>query len=126
MVRLAQPADYPAIDRMLHDSKWSSHTSLLDRDTVIVTGPIGYPTGVLVARPAAFVHEVAVRPSLHQSGHAARLVQGAIRYTQGKAFPLLHAIFRVDLRNQPMLAFHRALGSVDEEGKMLSYTFPQV
>lgn len=123
--RLAQPADIPALDRLVGSNRYSSHETLLDRDTVIVAGPLGAPVGLLVARPSFFIHEVVVAPSLGMLKTASSLVRYGVAFGSARTWPIAHAIFRVRLDNEPMLRFHRALGSVDEEGKMLSYTFPK-
>ena len=87
----------------------------LDRDEIVVTGNVGDPSGVLVYRPGAFVHELECRGSLLRAEALANFAVG-----QALEKGLRSAIFCVRKDNAAMIRFVKSLGAVEQgEGQLL-------
>ena len=86
-------------------------TSLL-HDQIVVTGKLGAPTGVLVYRPGAFVHELECGVDAQRRMRAESLANYAIAQAWSAQHVLSSAIFLVRGSNLAMQRFVESFGAV--------------
>lgn len=82
------------------------------RDSIFVVGNVGQPTGVLVYRPGALVHELSVGRDLRSRPRADALANYAIAHA--RAAGLKAAVWLIRGDNQPMMRFVENLGAVKQ------------
>lgn len=88
-------------------------------DRIVVVGPVGRPTGVLVYRPGAWVHELRCGRDMVSRLRAAALVDFALKQDGTRT-----GIFLVKRENEAMQRFVDPLGvKQSAEGDIL-YTLP--
>lgn len=98
--------DAQGLDRILN-GQGITHQGI---DEIFVTGPVGEPTGLLVLRPGAFVHELECGKGLGTLERAQALVNYGIGHAKAKG---LHTgIFLVRGNNPAMLRFVERLGAI--------------
>jgi ribosomal protein S18 acetylase RimI-like enzyme len=78
-------------------------------------------SGLLAARPIAFIHELAIRPGMKQRAVADRLAAYALGV--GKNLGIREAMFLVSAENQAMLGFAESLGAKEEKAGRI-FTLP--
>jgi hypothetical protein len=113
---LARPAlkeDAQGIDRLLAGSE---NDVRIDRDAVFVIGERGEPTGVLVYRPGAWVHELHCERNRLRAEALANFAVAAARVSG-----LQTAIFTVKKDNRSMQRFVESLGAVKQDEDTLLY-----
>lgn len=118
--RLYLPGTYDArqLDFILDGNV--NHDVQLDRDRVIVrAGDDDVPTGCLVWRPAAFVHELHVPASLGQQAIANSLFHEAVRLDIGRRHLIRTALWMVDKDNAPMLRYARDVVHATEQSGVI-------
>lgn len=81
-------------------------------DEIMCIGPPGDPSGILVYRPGAFVHELECGKGLKQYLIAEALTNYAVGYA--KANGLKTAMFLVRGENQAMHRFVKAIGGIKQ------------
>lgn len=115
---LARPAykeDAQGIDRLLAENQHGDVR--IDRDAVFVVGELGEPTGIVVYRAGAFVHELECGGSRLRAEALANFAVAAAR-VQG----LNTAIFLVKKSNRPMQRFVESLGAIKQSDDDILYT----
>lgn len=106
LARLYDRNDAQGLDLILN-GQGITHQGL---DEIFVTGERGKPTGLLVFRPGAFVHELECGNDALSRLKAEALVNFAIGHARAKG---LHTgIFLVRGQNSPMLKFVEKLGAI--------------
>lgn len=111
---LPHSADARALDAILgghHDVR------LADDRIVCAVDSNNEPTGCLVWRPTAFIHEFHVPPVLAQRSIADSLYHDAVRLDIRRRHLIRQAFFMIDSANAPMLRYARGLeGAVEQDG----------
>lgn len=109
-------ADARVLDRLLEDNRRGD--VLLEKDRIVVScDDNNCPTGCLVWRPCAFIHEFHVPPVLGQRSIAAALYDSAVRLDIRRRHLIRQAFFMIDRDNCPMLRYARGLeGAVEQDG----------
>jgi hypothetical protein len=85
------------------------------RDEIFVTGPPGNPTGMLVYREAAYIHEFECGPRTGSASirlRADALANYAVAAARTKG--IRSAVFLVKRENEAMKRWAEALGAVDQ------------
>jgi hypothetical protein len=105
---LARPyhfSDTPSLDRLCE------HQGITDPrlDHIVVVGDLGAPSGVLVYRPGAFVHELECGGSRLRAEALSNFAIG-----QARAQGLHTAIFLIRAGNERMMRFAENLGAVKQ------------
>ena len=108
--------DARVLDRLLDDNRHGDVS--LEKDRIILaTGDDDVPTGCLVWRPSAFIHEFNVPHVLGQRSIASSLYHDAVRLDIRRRHQIRQAIFMIDSGNHPMLHYARGLeGAVEQDG----------
>lgn len=120
---LARPyrrEDAHGVDKLLGFN--SAGDVRLDSDELFVVGGIGEPTGVLVYRPGAFLHELQCGDGPMARHRADALAGYAIAHA--KAHGLRSAIFLVKQENLRMQKWAESLGAIRQEGDYLYVLTP--
>lgn len=112
IARYARKEDAADLDRLLEQN--ARGDVRVDRDIIVLAGRP--PTGVLVWRPVALVHEL-VSPGLFTAN---ALVNFAVGQGAGRSAVVRDAVFVVHPGNERMLAYARRMGAVEEEGRLFS------
>jgi hypothetical protein len=112
LARTYKPGDAAALDALLHDNRHGDVR--LDRDAIVVSG--SPPSGCLVWRPCALVHEL-VCPGLLSAN---ALVNYAVGQGAGRLMPIRDVLFVVSPDNKRMLEYAKRLGGVEEVGKVFA------
>jgi hypothetical protein len=108
--------DAAGLDRLLGDNR--DGDVRLDRDKIIVCGPIGEPFACLVWRPYAFLHEFHCGKGMAPRIAANVLTNFALGDVLNGLYPIGDAIFSVVPGNAPMSSFVRGIyGIVDHKGE---------
>lgn len=111
LARVARRSDAKALDELLQNNQHGDVR--LDRDVIAVVGePV--PTGVLVWRPCALVHEL-VCPGLLSAN---ALINFAVGQAAGRPFTVRDALFVIDPSNDAMLRHAKRLGAVESTGRI--------
>jgi hypothetical protein len=105
LARYYHPRDAAGLDRLIHHPTRTD----LGRDEVYVTGKLGEPTGVLVCRPAYFLHELEVGDGAFARARADALANFAL----GGRSPLT-AVFLVKGDNPRMQRWAEGFGAIAE------------
>lgn len=83
-------------------------------DELVLVGNAGAPTGVLVYRPGAFVHELHCGTDLWARARADAMVNYAMAQAKAKPHPVRCGIFLVKPDNQAMLRYLESIGAVEQ------------
>lgn len=94
----------------------------LDRDRIVVAGPIGAPFACLVWRPYAFLHEFHCGNGLSKRHVASNLCSFAVADALARQHSVLDALFLVDQSNLPMLKFVKGERAAEQKGVV--FTLP--
>jgi hypothetical protein len=117
-VRLYEPSDAPALDRLLNHNQ--GHDVRLDHDRVIVAGdPV---SALLVWRPTAIIHELVLPRTLGIGNMARNLVLEACADSQRSLYRIRVASFMIDPSNASMVRYVRDLKAVEEARQL--WTIP--
>lgn len=122
LARPYQSADAKGLDILLGFNR--AGDVRLEQDQIIVVGDVGRPTGVLVFRPGAFVHELALENGALMRLRADALCNYAIARARSKPFELKTAVFSVASSNQKMIAYMESIGAVRQEGQYVYQLSP--
>jgi hypothetical protein len=114
LARPYHPADAKGLDLLLH-GKGITHQAY---DDIIVVGMVGQPTGVLVYRAGAFVHELECGVDFRARLRAEALSNYAIAQARAKLHQLKTAILLVKGTNVPMLRWARNLSGMVEQSEV--------
>ena len=120
IARLYRSEDAAGLDRILGDNR--SGDVRLDRDRIVVLGPVGKPVACLVWRPYAFLHEFHCGSGLSRRIAAAALTSYALADAVARQHSILDAIFLIDPSNSHMLNFVKGEGAAAQSGAM--FTLP--
>jgi len=112
LARTAKHGDAESLDRLLDANRRGDVR--LDRDVVVVSG--APPSGVLVWRPCALVHELECPGVISANA----LVNYAVGQGAGRLMPIRDVLFVVAPGNERMLKFARRIGAVEEAGKVFA------
>lgn len=112
--------DAGALDRLLGLER--SGDVRLDRDRLVVLGPVGSPFAALVWRPYALLHEFHCGSGLSRRLAASALASYAVGSALARPHEIRDSIFLVDVGNEPMHRLMRELHAVREDG--IIYTYP--
>jgi hypothetical protein len=110
LARPYQTEDLNGIDALLENNQHGD--ARLSHDQILVTGPVGRPTGVLVFRPGAYVHELRCGQGLLRRARADALVGAAFRWALGHGSP--SGIFLVKPQNEVILRYMKSIGAVQQ------------
>jgi hypothetical protein len=113
--------DAPALDELLGLDR--AGDVRLERDKIVVYGPVGRPVSALVWRPCAFVHEFHCGFGLSRRFRAASMLNFAIGAGMSQLHPISDAIFSVDPMNLPMLKYVEGELQATEQTEKF-YTLP--
>lgn len=122
LARPYQSADAKGLDILLGFNR--AGDVRLAEDQIIVVGEPGRPSGVLVFRPGAFVHELALADGALKRLRADALCNYAIAHARSKPFELKTAVFTVASTNLPMLAYMESIGAIRQEGQVVYQLTP--
>jgi len=120
LVRPYYLGDARGLDQLIrHPSIFSSY-----KDEACCTGDPNHPTGVLVYRAGAYVHELEVGSGLRARQRADALANFAVATARAKG--LQSAVFLVRGENEPMHRFVKSLGAIpqSEPGDVLYLLTP--
>ena len=112
LARTATRDDAATLDNLLHANRHGDVD--IRRDVIVVSG--APPSGCLVWRPCALVHEL-VCPGLLSAN---ALVNYAVGQGSGRSAVVRDVLFVVDPANEPMLRYANRLGAVEERGKVFT------
>jgi len=120
IARLYRSEDAVGLDRILGDNR--AGDVRLERDRIVVAGPVGSPFACLVWRPYAFLHEFHCGSGLSRRLVASALCSYALADAVARQHSILDAIFLVDPSNTNMLKFVRGEKAAEQSGVM--FTLP--
>lgn len=120
IARLYRPEDAHQLDRVLGFNV--AGDVRLDRDRIVVAGPIGNPFACLVWRPYAFLHEFHCGSGLNKRHVASSLCSYAVADALARSHSILDALFLVDRANEPMLRFVKGERAAEQDGVV--FTLP--
>lgn len=104
------------LDRLLEDNRHGDVS--LEKDRIVVcANDANEPTGCLVWRPCAFIHEFHVPSVLGQRSIASSLYHDAVRLDIRRRHLIHQAAFMIDSDNLAMLRYARGLeGATEQSG----------
>lgn len=111
------PKDALGLDKLLDDNKHGDVR--LGMDQIIVSGPVGDPSGILIWRPMALIHTLVVPRTLGMKRVADGLVAHARRTALDRICFVQEAAFVIDQTNSRMLDYARNCGAVSEDGQLM-------
>jgi hypothetical protein len=120
IARLYRSEDAAGLDRILGNNRMGDVR--LDRDRIVVAGPVGSPFACLVWRPYAFLHEFHCGSGLARHVVASALCSYALADAVARQHSVLDALFLVDPSNSHMLKFVRGEKAAEQDGVV--FTLP--
>jgi hypothetical protein len=116
--RHAQPEDFLSggFDKLIQGN--IGHDVRLSQDKIVVTGPVGSPSGCLVWRPGAIIHELYCGSGLNQRAIAQSLLDGARNHARTSVFRPVEALFVVHPANLRMLAYVEEIEAQEQKGNL--------
>ena len=122
LARPYQSADAKGLDILLGFNR--AGDVRLESDQIIVVGEPERPTGALVFRPGAFVHELVLQDGALMRLRADALCNYAIAKARAKPYELKTAIFTVASSNKRMQAYIESIGAVRQDGQIVYQLTP--
>lgn len=109
--RLLAPEDITpsGLDALIDSNRFSDVR--LAKDRIIVIGPLSHPTGCLVWRPCALIHEFRCGDSMIARRLAARLGDFAAADALSARFPIRDVLFHTFVHNTRMQSFAESFGA---------------
>src|SRR3981189_2990214 len=119
--RLYSPSSFDArvLDHLLDHNRDGDVRLSSDRIIVSTDGD-NSPTGCLVWRPTAFIHELYVPDCLGQRLVADQLMRHSLTLDFNRRHLIRQALFMVDSSNHRMLRYARDVGAVEQSGTIFT------
>ena len=111
------------LDRLLDHNRHGDVCLATDRIICAVNGD-DEPTGCLVWRPCALIHELHVPDGLAQRSVADQLYREAVSLDIGRRHFIRQSLFMVDSSNASMLRYARDVGAVEQSGTIFALRLP--
>ena len=116
--RLARPEDFESgeFDKLIEENR--GRDVRLSQDKIVVTGPVGKPSGCLVWRPGAIIHELHCGSGLNPRAVANALLDCARNHARTSVFRPVEALFVVHPANLRMLSYVEGVGAQAQSGSL--------
>jgi hypothetical protein len=108
-------ADARVLDLLLDNNRHGDVRLSADR-IIVSTGDDDVPSGCLVWRPTAYIHEFLVPNCLGQRTIADSLYREAVKLDIGRRHLIRQAVWLVDNSNARMLRYARDVGAIEQNG----------
>jgi hypothetical protein len=97
------------------------HDVQIDKDKIAVVGPVGRPSGCLVWRPCALIHELFCGKGLNQRAIADELILFSSNFARSSVFRPQEALFLIKDGNLQMQNYVEFVGAREEQGKLYAF-----
>jgi hypothetical protein len=97
------------------------HDVEIHKDKIAVVGPVGKPSGCLVWRPCALIHELLCGKGLNQRAVADELILFSARFARSSVFRPQEALFMIRPENFEMQNYAEFVGAREEQGRLYAF-----